>query len=176
MHAEREEGQLMTKALDNGFPTSKKIAYDPDRGFYRTDTGSALARGQSAVVLGRATQPPIEWLMAREQRDKRVGEPLRELHYLATSNLPAGLLQRADKNERRRLLARAGENVARLERGESGGRAFEEEERTFSSRASSGPMQRLNAPEASAVAGVCVVELGAQARPQPSNSSQPESQ
>ena len=89
----------MTKALDNGFPTSKKIAYDPDRGFYRTDTGSALARGQSAVVLGRATQPPIEWLMAREQREKRVGEPLRELHYFATSNPPAGLLQRADKNE-----------------------------------------------------------------------------
>ena len=176
MHAELEEGQLITKALDNGFPTSTKIAHDPDRGFYRTDTGSALARGQLAVVLGRATQPPIEWLMAREQRDKRVGEPLRELHYLATSNPPAGLLQRADKNERRRLLARAGENVARLERGESGGRAFEEEERTFSSRASSGPMQRLNAPEASAVAGVCVVELGAQARPQPSNSSQPESQ
>ena len=85
----------MTKALDNGFPTSKKIAYDPDRGFYRTDTGSALARGQSAVVLGRATQPPIEWLMEQEQRDKRVGELLREQHYFDTSN-PHPLMARGN--------------------------------------------------------------------------------
>lgn len=42
------------KGLDNAFPTSNKIAYDPDQGFYRTDTGRPLARGQLDIVLRRA--------------------------------------------------------------------------------------------------------------------------
>ena len=33
--------------------------------------------------------PSIAWLMEQEQRDKRVGELLRELHYSVTSNPPS---------------------------------------------------------------------------------------
>jgi hypothetical protein len=42
------------KALDNAFPSSKKIAYDPDRGFYNAVTGSSVDRAELGVVWGRA--------------------------------------------------------------------------------------------------------------------------
>lgn len=48
--------QASVKALDNAFPESKLVAYDPERGFYRTDAPEgAMDRRQLATVLGRST-------------------------------------------------------------------------------------------------------------------------
>ncbi len=42
------------KAMDNAFPTSKRIVFDPQDGlFHRADTGATLSRGQLAVALRR---------------------------------------------------------------------------------------------------------------------------
>lgn len=121
------------KALDNAFPTSNKIAYDSDRGFYRTDTGRALDRGQLAVILKRSA---TEYRLAHgagatgQAGWRTVARAALFRHFQSSiRDAASGIPQRGS------LLARGGKDVSRLERGEAGEGAFDANERIFYSRA-----------------------------------------
>ena len=100
------------KALDNAMPSSTLIAYDPDRGFYRTDTGRSLARGQLAFVLKRSAS---EYRLAHgagaagQAGWRTIARAALFRHLQSTIAAAHGGLQ-----ERGRLLAGAGANVSRL--------------------------------------------------------------
>jgi hypothetical protein len=135
------------KALDNAMPTSKLIAYDPDRGFYRTDTGRSLARGQLAFVLKRSAS---EYRLAHGagaagQAGWRTIARAALFRHLQTTPIDGA----RQLPERGSLLARAGEDVSRLGRGRDGGEAFGADERIFYSRTAGsvddGPGARIGA-------------------------------
>lgn len=115
------------KALDNAMPTSKLIAYDPDRGFYRTDTGRSLARGQLAFVLKRSAS---EYRLAHgagaagQAGWRTIARAALFRHLQSTIAAAHGGLQ-----ERGQLLAGAGANVSRLHSDGTTGRVGSEEER-----------------------------------------------
>lgn len=120
------------KALDNAMPSSKIIAYDPDRGFYRTDTGSALARGQLAAALKRATAKHrvAHGAGATGQAGWRTIARAALFRYFQASSVDGvGGVQ-----DRGSLLARASEDVSRLGRGRDGKESFDAKERIFYSR------------------------------------------
>ena len=52
-------------------------------------TPEVLWLADNWLPLSNEPPPSIEWLMEQEQRDKRVGELLRELHYSVTSKPPS---------------------------------------------------------------------------------------
>lgn len=124
------------KALDNSFPTSKIIAYDSSRGFYRTDTGSSLARGELAIVLGRsaAKHRVAHGAGATGQAGWRtLARAALFRHIQSAIGAEHGGIQ-----ERGRLLARAGEDVARLSSEGTGSAPFNAHERIFYSRGPAG--------------------------------------
>jgi hypothetical protein len=137
------------KAMENAFPGSKLVSYNPaDGSFFRTDTGQRFRdRSQLAELVGRSVGKRREVDGGARSTGQAGWRTVARNALFGALGSPDGV--QSDSADGKRLLDRVRENLSRLERDPDTGRAYPPEKRILYSRKGVDSEQRASGIPAS---------------------------